>query len=416
GLVTTFTFPNNQISGGSYDGDGNLLQDPLLAGANNQFDAEGRPVSLWGTAAVYDALGREAQAGANEVLYAPDGSKLGLMAGTSPYDIEVPLPGGGAAVYNAAGLQYYRHPDWLGSGIVSSTPSRTLLSTTHLTPFGFDWTGAGPGYRSFTGAKQWTDSLHTGGQYDFLYREYNPEQGRWWTPDPAGISAADLTNPQSLNRYGYAGGAPLENVDPEGLDFEIIPCGPDDWNENPHCDPWGWMWGGEELLLPLGGGDGGFFGGSLGGAAPGAPPDPPAGSSPANFLHGGGTGSAGIGVWQKILNGIAPIIAAVRMPPGMDGAAQAAKQGTLPRRVPGPPIIEDGPPGAPPLLNNPITNFEKAPMWKQLLLKTLEGLHNYFPGRVPDFLILVNPCVVNPFACQNPFPQQPTRAFAGQGP
>src|SRR6185437_5968024 len=187
GLVTTFTFPNNQISGGSYDGDGNLLQDPLLAGANNQFDAEGRPVSLWGTAAVYDALGREAQAGANEVLYAPDGSKLGLMAGTSPYDIEVPLPGGGAAVYNAAGLQYYRHPDWLGSGIVSSTPSRTLLSTTHLTPFGFDWTGAGPGYRSFTGAKQWTDSLHTGGQYDFLNREYNPEQGRWWTPDPSGI-------------------------------------------------------------------------------------------------------------------------------------------------------------------------------------------------------------------------------------
>src|SRR6185437_14808119 len=205
GLVTTFTFPYNQISGGSYDGDGNLLQDPLLAGANNQFDAEGRPVSLWGT----------------------------------------------AAVYNAAGLQYYRHPDWLGSGIVSSTPSRTLLSTTHLTPFGFDWTGAGPGYRSFTGAKQWTDSLHTGGQYDFLNREYNPEQGRWWAPDPSGIAAADLTNPQTLNRYGYTGGAPLENVDPEGLDFEIIPCGPDDWNQNPHCDPWGWMWGGEELLVPL---------------------------------------------------------------------------------------------------------------------------------------------------------------------
>src|SRR6185437_10216064 len=114
GLVTTFTFPNNQISGGSYDGDGNLLQDPLLAGANNQFDAEGRPVSLWGTAAVYDALGREAQAGANEVLYAPDGSKLGLMAGTSPYDIEVRRRGGGvqrgrAAVLPAPGLAGERH-------------------------------------------------------------------------------------------------------------------------------------------------------------------------------------------------------------------------------------------------------------------------------------------------------------------
>src|SRR6185437_10758274 len=326
GLVTTFTFPNNQISGGSYDGDGNLLQDPLLAGANNQFDAEGRPVSLWGTAAVYDALGREAQAGANEVLYAPDGSKLGLMAGTSPYDIEVPLPGGGAAVYNAAGLQYYRHPDWLGSGIVSSTPSRTLLSTTHLTPFGFDWTGAGPGYRSFTGAKQWTDSLHTGGQYDFLYREYNPEQGRWWAPDPSGIAAADLTSPQTLNRYGYTGGAPLENVDPEGLDFEIIPCGPDDWNQNPHCDPWGWMWGGEELLVPLGGGGGG--GGGVAWGADGF--QAPAKSNPPNQVKppgasGGGFGAKPLSTWGKValvvacLSGLPPEDAkpiGVEQPPG----------------------------------------------------------------------------------------------------
>ena len=59
------------------------MQDPHLGGANNQFDAEGRPVSLWGTAAVFDALGREAQAGSNQVLYAPDGTELGLMSGTS---------------------------------------------------------------------------------------------------------------------------------------------------------------------------------------------------------------------------------------------------------------------------------------------------------------------------------------------
>src|SRR6185437_8137484 len=233
----------------SYPVERSAPEDRQWAGANNQFDAEGRPVSQWGGAAVYD--------------------------------IDIPLPGGGAAVYNAAGLQYYRHPDWLGSGIVSSTPSRTLLSTTHLTPFGFDETGAGANYRSFTGERQDTDSIHTGGQDDFLYREYNPEQGRWWTPDPVGISAADLTNPQSLNRYGYAGGAPLENVDPEGLEFEIIPCNPDDWNENPHCDPWGWMWGGEELLVPLGGGDGGGgFVGGAGGGPPAASANAPAGAAP----------------------------------------------------------------------------------------------------------------------------------------
>ncbi|HET7103033.1 MAG TPA: hypothetical protein VFI20_03000 [Terracidiphilus sp.] len=27
--------------------------------------------------------------------------------------------------------------------------------------------------------------------------------GRWLSPDPAGWAAVDLTNPQSLNRYGY---------------------------------------------------------------------------------------------------------------------------------------------------------------------------------------------------------------------
>src|SRR6185437_13176389 len=246
----------------SYPVERSAPEDRQWAGANNQFDAEGRPVSQWGGAAVYD--------------------------------IDIPLPGGGAAVYNAGGLAYYRHADWLGSGIVSSTPSRTLLSTTHLTPFGFDETGAGANYRSFTGERQDTDSIHTGGQDDFLYREYNSEQGRWWTPDPVGISAADLTNPQSLNRYGYAGGAPLENVDPEGLDFEIIPCNPDDWNENPHCDPWGWMWGGEELLVPLGGGDGGGgFVGGAGGGPPAASANAPAGAAPPGAASsGGGANSA----------------------------------------------------------------------------------------------------------------------------
>jgi hypothetical protein len=35
-------------------------------------------------------------------------------------------------------------------------------------------------------------------------------------PDPAGL-AADITNPQTWNRYGYVGNSPLSNVDPLGL-------------------------------------------------------------------------------------------------------------------------------------------------------------------------------------------------------
>ncbi|MGH9455824.1 MAG: RHS repeat-associated core domain-containing protein, partial [Terriglobia bacterium] len=92
-----------------------------------------------------------------------------------------------------------------------------MLSSTQYTPYGFDATGSGPGYRSFTGQKQDIDSSHTGGQYDFLLREYNPIQGRWWTPDPAGPAAVDPNNPQTWNRYAYVGGTPLTAVDPFGL-------------------------------------------------------------------------------------------------------------------------------------------------------------------------------------------------------
>jgi RHS repeat-associated protein len=45
-------------------------------------------------------------------------------------------------------------------------------------------------------------------------RRYTPSAGRWFTPDPA---PADLTNPQSLNRYAYVLNNPTTLTDPTGL-------------------------------------------------------------------------------------------------------------------------------------------------------------------------------------------------------
>ena len=53
-------------------------------------------------------------------------------------------------------------------------------------------------------------------------RNLSPIQGRWWTPDPAGLAAVDPSNPQSWNAYAYVNGDPLEETDPLGL----FPCGP----------------------------------------------------------------------------------------------------------------------------------------------------------------------------------------------
>jgi RHS repeat-associated protein len=58
------------------------------------------------------------------------------------------------------------------------------------------------------------------GFYHTQFRYYNPRLGSWMTPDPAGMGAADTSDPQSLNRYAYAANDPCNSADPYGL----APC------------------------------------------------------------------------------------------------------------------------------------------------------------------------------------------------
>ena len=75
--------------------------------------------------------------------------------------------------------------------------------------------------RNFTGQTQDT----TAGLYDFLFRQQSSAQGRWLVPDPAGLAAVDITNPQTWNRYAYVGNNPPSRVDPLGLDSDQLICG-----------------------------------------------------------------------------------------------------------------------------------------------------------------------------------------------
>jgi RHS repeat-associated protein len=124
----------------------------------------------------------------------------------------VPLPGGATAVYSSSGLDHYRHPDWLGSARVTSSASRVFLSSVAYAPFGETYANSGTLDLSFTGQNQDTVS----GDYDFLFREYST-QGRWVSPDPAGLAAVSLAVPQSWNRYSYVLNNPLSLLDPLGL-------------------------------------------------------------------------------------------------------------------------------------------------------------------------------------------------------
>jgi RHS repeat-associated protein len=53
------------------------------------------------------------------------------------------------------------------------------------------------------------------------FRQYSSAQGHWLSPDPY-QGSYDFSNPQSLNRYVYAGNNPLSSVDPSGLQAPTV--------------------------------------------------------------------------------------------------------------------------------------------------------------------------------------------------
>ncbi len=133
-----------------------------------------------------------------------------------------------------------------------------------------------------------------------MFREHNYTQGRWVSPDPAGMGAAGPTNPQSWNRYAYVGNTPLSSIDADGLvtlpgceegDFSCGlgggvggGCGELGGPEGDICTlllPPIWIWGGGGMGNGGSGGGGGVgTGGSGGGGSEGGS------SSPISFPNG----------------------------------------------------------------------------------------------------------------------------------
>ena len=209
--TTTNTDPNGRLK---YDGTHNYT-----------WDSENRMVTVDSTNVTYDALGRMVEKGLSgvytQVVYGPQG-RFALMNGQTLVKAFIPLPQGATAVYTPSGLAYYRHSDHLGSSRLATTPSRTLYASTAYAPFGevYAQSGSVPDV-SFTG--QDADTVPVTGvnqnpaMYDFLYRKNSPVQGRWLSPDPAGLAAANPADPQSWNRYSYVSNNPLLFTDPLGL-------------------------------------------------------------------------------------------------------------------------------------------------------------------------------------------------------
>ncbi len=220
---------DNQISSNInfvpvYNFDGDLLDDPVTGAKNtNEFDAGGSAVMLEGITAVYDALGRPLESSRiGNLIYGPLGRLAEASSGSASGAAYMYLPGGEEADFQwGSSEQYYNasimylHMDGQASARLLTRPQRSLVTAMAFSPFGRTYDVVGPEYFAYAGMSQ---PLAAGlDNEEALWRGMNVIQGRWWTPDPAGLAAVNPANPQSWNQYAYVSNQPLSHTDPTGL-------------------------------------------------------------------------------------------------------------------------------------------------------------------------------------------------------
>jgi len=102
----------------------------------------------------------------------------------------------------------YVHQDSLGSTSAMTASDGTAISSIAYFPFGLTRTGSVNTTKEFTGQR-----LDSTGLYYYNARYYDPQIGRFISPDATGQK---LTDPQTLNRYSYCSNNPLKYTDPSG--------------------------------------------------------------------------------------------------------------------------------------------------------------------------------------------------------
>jgi RHS repeat-associated protein len=159
-----------------------------------------------------------------QYILGPHGEQMTEIAysgGTSTWLHTNVVTGGVIATYRPDGVSpHFRFADWLGTTRVQTDNSGTLELTCQSLPFGDDpsmtqCTPATPAAEQFFTSYE-RDS-ESGNDYAQA-RHYANSMGRFLSPDPSGLSLADITNPQSLNLYAYVMNNPLISVDLTGLD------------------------------------------------------------------------------------------------------------------------------------------------------------------------------------------------------
>lgn len=262
---------NNRRSdhGFTYDAAGNLTFD---GGQHFTYDAQGHQVSVdWTNLQQgYDGDGlrvRRTENGASPIRYLRSSvlggqvlAELANVNGSWLWQRGYVYSGGGLVAVQQAGV-FFVHEDPVTKSKRLTSMSGAVQTATELDPFGAD---AGGLNTAFQPRKFATYERDLNGSDDAMFRRYNRWHSRFDQPDPYDGSY-DLADPQSLNRYAYTRGDPVNLIDPKGLDF----C----WGETLIRDPWD--------VTPFPGTEPWRCGGDDGPVMPELPGDPPpSGGSP----------------------------------------------------------------------------------------------------------------------------------------
>ena len=136
----------------------------------------------------YGYRGSQNRAGA---MYLRGNGDLIARVPTSRYGSEQPL--------------YYTE-DILGSTMQTFGPGRSVQETYRYTAYGVAYEGSLAGTNPYGYNGKRYDRMS--GLYNYGYRDYNPEEGRWTTVDPVR---------SGTNWYAYVNADPVDFVDPVGL-------------------------------------------------------------------------------------------------------------------------------------------------------------------------------------------------------
>ena len=286
----------NEITnaGFAYDASGDETGDGSYS---YTWDAERRMTSGAGVTYTFDGTGKRVKDSSPKLYwYGLNGSVLAETdASGNNLNEYIFFNGMRIARRDSSGNVYYYFGNALGSAaITTATGSRCYDADFY--PFGGELVFTNSCAQNYKFAAMERDPAS--GLYRTMNRQYSSGYSRWLSPDPLGVGAVSLENPQTWNMYAYVRNNPTTLIDPLGLE-DVSSGNPNCEDDDASCDDGGGDGSGGDGGDGSGGdGSGGGSDGSSGSSGPSTPqsnPDdpPPPGYSPT------GTDSNGNIIYQN---------------------------------------------------------------------------------------------------------------------